>query len=149
MVVVLAKIFTKPEHSDEVAGLFRDMVAWVQANEPGNYSMLRTSISPTIVQGGIRNNTIPSESEATLDIRLAPGEDGPAFLETLRKIINDPVYGFITIDDPLIFRIISHPWYQRLRRISQMALSYLVYPGAVHSRLHHSLGAYQDRKSVV
>ena len=44
--------------------------------------------------------------------------------------------------DPLIFRIISHPWYQRLRRISQMALSYLVYPGAVHSRLHHSLGAY-------
>ena len=59
-----------------------------------------------------------------------------------RKIINDPVYGFITIDDPLIFRIISHPWYQRLRRISQMALSYLVYPGAVHSRLHHSLGAY-------
>ncbi len=59
-----------------------------------------------------------------------------------RKIINDPVYGFITIDDPLIFRIISHPWYQRLRRISQMALSYLVYPGATHSRLHHSLGAY-------
>jgi uncharacterized protein len=59
-----------------------------------------------------------------------------------RKIINDPVYGFITIDDPLIFRIISHPWYQRLRRISQMALSYLVYPGAVHSRLQHSLGAY-------
>lgn len=59
-----------------------------------------------------------------------------------RKIINDPVYGFITIDDPLVYRIISHPWYQRLRRIKQMALSYLVYPGAVHSRLHHSLGAY-------
>jgi HD superfamily phosphohydrolase len=59
-----------------------------------------------------------------------------------RKIINDPVYGFITLDDPLIYRIISHPWYQRLRRIKQMALSYLVYPGAVHSRLHHSLGAY-------
>jgi HD superfamily phosphohydrolase len=59
-----------------------------------------------------------------------------------RKIINDPVYGFITLDDPFIYRIISHPWYQRLRRIKQMALSYLVYPGAVHSRLHHSLGAY-------
>lgn len=59
-----------------------------------------------------------------------------------RKIINDPVYGFITLDDPLIYRIISHPWYQRLRRINQMALSHLVYPGAVHSRLHHSLGAY-------
>lgn len=59
-----------------------------------------------------------------------------------RKIINDPVYGFITIDEPLIFKIISHPWYQRLRRIKQMALAHLVYPGAVHTRLHHSLGAY-------
>jgi HD superfamily phosphohydrolase len=58
------------------------------------------------------------------------------------KIINDPVYGFITIDDPLINLIIAHPYYQRLRRIYQMAMANLVYPGAVHSRLHHSLGAY-------
>ncbi len=61
---------------------------------------------------------------------------------TPRKIINDPVYGFITIDHPLIFDIISHPYYQRLRRIHQMAFASLVYPGAVHTRLHHSLGAY-------
>jgi HD superfamily phosphohydrolase len=60
----------------------------------------------------------------------------------VRKIINDPVYGFITIDDPLIFEIVSHPYYQRLRRIHQMAFASLVYPGAVHTRLHHSLGAY-------
>src|ERR1700741_5653263 len=60
----------------------------------------------------------------------------------VRKIINDPVYGFITIDHPLIFDVISHPYYQRLRRIHQMAFAHLVYPGAVHSRLHHSLGAY-------
>lgn len=59
-----------------------------------------------------------------------------------RKIINDPVYGFITIDHPLILEIISHPIYQRLRNIHQMAFAHLVYPGAVHSRLHHSLGAY-------
>lgn len=59
-----------------------------------------------------------------------------------RKIINDPVYGFITIDHPLILDIISHPFYQRLRNIHQMAFAHLVYPGAVHSRLHHSLGAY-------
>lgn len=59
-----------------------------------------------------------------------------------RKIINDPVYGFITIDSSLIFDIVAHPVYQRLRRIHQMALAYLVYPGAVHTRLHHSLGAY-------
>ena len=61
---------------------------------------------------------------------------------TSRKIINDPVYGFITINQPLIFSIISHPYYQRLRRIQQMAMGQLVYPGAVHTRLHHSLGAY-------
>ena len=59
-----------------------------------------------------------------------------------RKIINDPVYGFITVDDQLIYQVISHPYYQRLRRINQMAMAYLVYPGAVHTRLHHSLGAY-------
>src|SRR5574343_1048785 len=59
-----------------------------------------------------------------------------------RKIINDPVYGFITINHPLIFSIIGHPFYQRLRRIQQMAMAQLVYPGAVHTRLHHSLGAY-------
>jgi HD superfamily phosphohydrolase len=59
-----------------------------------------------------------------------------------RKIINDPVYGFITINHPLIFAIIEHPYYQRLRRIQQMAMAQLVYPGAVHTRLHHSLGAY-------
>ena len=59
-----------------------------------------------------------------------------------RKIINDPVYGFITIDDELIYAIISHPYYQRMRRIHQMAMAQLVYPGAVHTRLHHSLGAY-------
>ena len=63
-------------------------------------------------------------------------------MATARKIINDPVYGFITIDHPLILQIISHPWYQRLRNIHQMAFAHLVYPGAMHSRLHHSLGAY-------
>ena len=61
---------------------------------------------------------------------------------TKRKIINDPVHGFITINDPLIFAIVEHPFFQRLRRIQQMALAHLVYPGAVHTRMHHSLGAY-------
>jgi HD superfamily phosphohydrolase len=59
-----------------------------------------------------------------------------------RKIINDPVYGFITIEDELVYIIISHSCYQRMRRIHQMAMAQLVYPGAVHTRLHHSLGAY-------
>jgi HD superfamily phosphohydrolase len=63
-------------------------------------------------------------------------------MSPVRKIINDPVYGFITIDDPLIWRIVCHPFYQRLRHIHQMAFAHLVYPGAVHTRLHHSLGAY-------
>jgi len=59
-----------------------------------------------------------------------------------RKIINDPVHGFITLDHPLILDIVAHPYYQRLRRITQMAFAHLVYPGAIHTRLHHSLGAY-------
>ncbi|MET0244175.1 MAG: HD domain-containing protein [Flavitalea sp.] len=59
-----------------------------------------------------------------------------------RKIVNDPVYGFLTIDHPLVYQVISHPYYQRLRRIHQMAFAQLVFPGAVHTRLHHSLGAY-------
>lgn len=63
-------------------------------------------------------------------------------MKVTRKIVNDPVYGFITIDHPLVFDVIGHPYYQRLRRIQQMAFAHLVYPGAVHNRLHHSLGAY-------
>ena len=56
------------------------------------------------------------------------------------KIINDPVYGFITIDAGIITDLINHPYFQRLRRISQLGLSYLVYPGANHSRFHHAIG---------
>jgi len=57
------------------------------------------------------------------------------------KIINDPVYGFINIPTTLVYDIISHPYFQRLRRIKQMGLADLVYPGATHSRFHHALGA--------
>ncbi|MDB2607118.1 HD domain-containing protein, partial [Zobellia sp.] len=57
------------------------------------------------------------------------------------KIFNDPIYGFITIPNGLIFELIGHPYFQRLRRISQMGLSYLVYPGAHHTRFHHALGS--------
>ncbi len=56
------------------------------------------------------------------------------------KILNDPIYGFITIPNERIFDIIEHRYFQRLRRITQMGLSYLVYPGAHHSRFHHALG---------
>ena len=57
------------------------------------------------------------------------------------KIINDPVYGFISMPCDLIFDLVSHPWFQRLRNIRQLGLSSYVYPGAVHSRFQHSLGA--------
>ncbi|HQW46204.1 MAG TPA: HD domain-containing protein, partial [Chitinophagaceae bacterium] len=67
----------------------------------------------------------------------------------MRKIINDPVHGFITIDNDLIYSLISHPYFQRLRRIKQMALAYLVYPGAVHTRLHHALGAYHLMQKAI
>jgi hypothetical protein len=59
-----------------------------------------------------------------------------------KKIINDPVYGFITLPDGFIFDLIEHPAFQRLRHIRQLGLSDLVYPGALHSRFHHALGAF-------
>jgi HD superfamily phosphohydrolase len=58
-----------------------------------------------------------------------------------KKIVNDPVYGFITISDELLFDLIEHPWFQRLRRIKQLGLTDYVYPGAQHTRFHHALGA--------
>ena len=65
------------------------------------------------------------------------------------KIFNDPIYGFITIPDSLIFNLIEHQYFQRLRRITQMGLSYFVYPGAHHTRFHHALGSmYLMQKAV-
>ncbi len=58
-----------------------------------------------------------------------------------RKILNDPVYGFIPVGTPLLFRLMEHSWFQRLRRIRQLGLTSLVYPGANHTRFQHSLGA--------
>jgi len=58
-----------------------------------------------------------------------------------KKIINDPVYGFISIQSDLIYDLIQHPYFQRLRYIKQLGLSHLVYPGAQHTRFHHALGA--------
>lgn len=58
-----------------------------------------------------------------------------------KKIFNDPVYGFISIPDEFIFDLIEHPYMQRLRRIMQLGMSHLVYPGALHTRFHHVLGA--------
>jgi hypothetical protein len=62
-------------------------------------------------------------------------------MSTKGKIINDPVYGFLRFPEPELLQIMAHPWFQRLRNIKQMGLAPLVYPGAVHTRFHHSLGA--------
>jgi HD superfamily phosphohydrolase len=66
-----------------------------------------------------------------------------------RKIFNDPVHGFITIPHELIFDIIEHPYFQRLRRIQQLALSNYVYPGANHTRFHHALGAFHLMRKAI
>ncbi len=58
-----------------------------------------------------------------------------------RKILNDPVYGFISVANNTLFNLIEHPDFQRLRRIKQVGMSHLVYPGALHTRFHHALGA--------
>ena len=65
------------------------------------------------------------------------------------KIFNDPIYGFINIPSELVFDVIEHPYFQRLRRITQMGLSNLVYPGANHTRFHHALGAMHLMQKAV
>ena len=65
------------------------------------------------------------------------------------KIFNDPIYGFITIPNSLIFDLVEHKYFQRLRRITQMGLSYLVYPGAHHTRFHHALGSMHLMQNAV
>lgn len=65
------------------------------------------------------------------------------------KILNDPIYGFITIPNALIYDLIEHPYFQRLRRVSQMGLSYLVYPGAHHTRFHHAIGCMNLMQNAV
>jgi HD superfamily phosphohydrolase len=66
-----------------------------------------------------------------------------------KKIINDPVFGFITIQSELVFDLLEHPWIQRLRRIKQLGLSYLVYPGANHSRFEHTIGAVHLMRQAI
>ena len=85
-----------PEEAARYKGLFDSQKApaihaWFAANEPATYSSLHTSISPNIFQAGYQVNVIPSEAEATLDIRALPDENISAFCkETMRKVINDP-----------------------------------------------------------
>jgi hypothetical protein len=66
-----------------------------------------------------------------------------------RKIVNDPVHGFISIPDNILFKLIEHPYLQRLRRIKQLGLTSLVYPGAVHTRFQHTLGAFYLMGSAI
>lgn len=72
-----------------------------------------------------------------------------AIIQNKRKIINDPVYGFVSIHNDILFDIIEHPYFQRLRRIKQLGLTHLVYPGALHTRFHHSIGAMHLMKKAL
>jgi acetylornithine deacetylase/succinyl-diaminopimelate desuccinylase-like protein len=85
----------------DVAKYYRDVLStdpkvraaaddWLLENEPSHSSMLRTSVSPNIFQGGYRSNVIPSEAKATLDVRMLPDEDATAFLEQVKRVVNDP-----------------------------------------------------------
>jgi acetylornithine deacetylase/succinyl-diaminopimelate desuccinylase-like protein len=85
----------------EIAERYRDVLSpdpkvsgpaaeWLLDNEPHHWSMLHTSLVPTILTGGYRYNVIPSEAKATIDVRLHPDEDQTVFLDTLRRVINDP-----------------------------------------------------------
>jgi len=86
---------SSPEDAARFKGLFDPQKApavreYLAEHDPVSYSMLHTSISPNIIKGGYQVNVIPSEAEATLDVRALPGEDIPAFYDMMRKVINDP-----------------------------------------------------------
>ncbi len=86
---------SSPEDAVRYKALFDPQKAatareYLAEHEPGNYSMLHTSISPNIIKGGYQVNVIPSEAEATLDVRALPDENMPAFLDLMRKVIDDP-----------------------------------------------------------
>ena len=66
-----------------------------------------------------------------------------------KKILNDPVYGFISVPYGIIFDLIEHPYVQRLRRIKQVSLTHYVYPGALHTRFHHALGALHLMRQAI
>lgn len=70
-------------------------------------------------------------------------------LTNKRKIINDPIYGFVSIPSELIYDLINHTYFQRLRRIKQLGLTNLVYPGALHTRFHHAIGAMHLMQEAV
>jgi acetylornithine deacetylase/succinyl-diaminopimelate desuccinylase-like protein len=85
----------------EVAKIYRDVLSpdpkvsraaadWLLENQPNHWSMTHTSLVPTIIDGGFRYNVIPSEAKATIDVRLHPDEDQSAFLDMVRKVVNDP-----------------------------------------------------------
>ncbi len=66
-----------------------------------------------------------------------------------QKILNDPVYGFVTVPYGIIYELIEHPYFQRLRRIKQVSLTHYVYPGALHTRFHHALGAFHLMQQAI
>ena len=92
---------SSPEDAEHYKDLFDPAKAaaareYLAEHEPGHYSMLHTSISPNIIQGGYQSNVIPSEARATLDIRALPDEDMDKFYEMMRKVINDPAVEIVT-----------------------------------------------------
>jgi HD superfamily phosphohydrolase len=87
--------------------------------------------------------------EALISLYLFSKQNNKVSKVNKLKIFNDPIYGFISIPNALIYDLVQHPYFQRLRRISQMGLSYLVYPGANHTRFHHALGCMHIMQKAV
>jgi acetylornithine deacetylase/succinyl-diaminopimelate desuccinylase-like protein len=102
---------------------------YLAANEPGRYSMLRTSIVPTMLKAGVGPNVIPSEAEATLDIRALPDENIPAFYAEMKRVIDDPavrIEPMVMTRPPSPASSLNTEAYRALERVSK-----LMYPGAV------------------
>ena len=92
----------------------------------------------------------PSKQKLSYFCEVYPDKQTINTLKTnKKKIINDPVFGFINIRSELVFDLIEHPYFQRLRRIKQLGLSCMVFPGANHTRFEHALGAVHLMRSAI
>src|SRR5262249_61649089 len=105
-----------------------DAQKWLREHAPAEYSMLRTSIVPTMLKAGVGPNVIPSEAEATLDIRAFPGEDIDALYAAMAKVINDPAVKIVPIPQtrpPSPASSLETGMYRAMRQVAGQ-----IYPGA-------------------
>ena len=125
-----------PASKVATVGLMRDFSIISVWNRPENFPTAHQRQVSALIESEERN-----ESRGKTDICRGSRKNHAIACGQPVKIVNDPIYGFIRLPSERVFLLIEHPYFQRLRRIRQLGMTHLVYPGALHTRFHHALGA--------